>query len=132
MKIWKIASSKTILQAETWIKQYAKTNGGEKCLIYGLCDEFVVDFEKFLQDTSIQIWALWSLYDEWHDKFPYINETNTVMKNIDPKMTLSDIGNEHHIVIKWKGFWWDGYGKQTLDQIMKNFNAVENPHWFRL
>ena len=128
----KAQAKKTIAQAEKWVEQYADTNGGQQCLIYGQCDEFAADFEEYLNDPSVEIWSLWEVYEPWNKQIPYINPTNDALKKIDPKFTLSDIGFESHIVIKWEGFWWDGYGKQTLDQIMKHFDKVPNPHWFRL
>ena len=53
MKIYRIAQVvSNIERAERWVKQYAKTNGGKKCLIYGQCEEFVNDFESFLKSIN--------------------------------------------------------------------------------
>ena len=122
----------SVEQAEQWVIQYAQTHGGQQCLIYGQCDEFADDFEGYLNDSSAEMWSLWEVYDEWNQKFPYMNPTDETLRRLGSDMTLSDIGFECHIVIKWRGFWWDGYGKQTLEQIMKHFDKVPNPHWFRL
>ena len=45
---------------------------------------------------------------------------------------LSDVGFEAHEAVKWGGFWWDGYGRPAINGIMRHFDAIENPHWFRI
>lgn len=132
MNWYKKTLNKSIEQAEIWIQRYSQTHGGQECLIHGQCDEFAVDFTDYLNDPSAEIWSLWELWDDYNSKFPFVNPTNKILKSLGETLTLSDIGFEAHIVVKWKGFFWDGAGKQTIDQIMKNFDAIPNPHWFRL
>lgn len=137
----KAQSSKTTEEAEQWVKNYAKTRGGRKCLIYGRCDEFADDFMIFLNDPSAETWGLWTVWDEpvmnlsdkgYHDALPYMNpDSRQTEKVIGKNTSLTNIGSEAHVAVKWNGFWWDGYGKQTLEQIMKHFNEVQNPHWFK-
>jgi len=133
MNWYRKASNKTIAQAEMWIEKYAKTHNGKECLIHGDCDMFADDFRTYLNDPSTEIWSLWELYNPWHKKFPFVIENAAeTTKIIGKNRTLSDIGFEAHIVVKWQGFFWDGFGKQTIQQIMKNFDKIPNPHWFRL
>ena len=132
MNWYKKSSKKSIKEAEIWINNYAQTHGGQECLIYGQCAEFAEDLTAFLNDLSAEEWGLWTIWDEWHNKLPYINpDSKQTEKIIGKNKNLTYIGSEDHIVVRWNGFWWDGYGKQSLDQIMKNFANVRNPHWFK-
>lgn len=126
--------SKSIPEAEQWIKQYAKTSGGKRCLIYGQCTEFAEDFMGFLNDPDAEYWSLWEIYDDKiSGQLPFVNSDSLATEKVIGKdVPLCDVGFESHVIIKWNGFWWDGYGKQSLDQIMKHFDKVRNPHWFRL
>jgi hypothetical protein len=62
-------------------------------------------------------------------KFPLV--VKGTMK-LPEDQALCDVAFEAHEVVRWNGFWWDGYGKQSLPDVMRHFNAIPNPHWLRL
>ena len=121
---------RTVQEAEKWVSEYAKEHGGRQQCIYGQCIEFSNDFKEWIGAGGAEIWGLFEVYDKgMSDKFPLVFKGNL---KLPEGQDLSDVGWEIHEAVRWSGFWWDGYGKQSLSDIMTHFDTIKNPHWFRL
>jgi hypothetical protein len=118
MKIWKIANKFTSENLEIWIKNLVDSEfGGGNSANEGWCGEISGEIYRFLksQGESPEIWGIVSWID--NKEHPEIIEqlTDEEKECIDNQTC----GGINHSYVKWNGELWDGKGRNSLDNMLR-------------
>jgi len=125
---------KSIKQVHDWLKRYTHNFKNEYYM--GLCVDTADELINYITNNTCQPdnYEQWELYDI--NPLPKYKSLLLIIPDnlcgTFPPLADWEDADFFHVVIKYKGYFWDGSGKyKSLKSISNHYTQCKNPHWFR-
>ena len=112
-----------------WLHNH--TDGFKQEYYMGLCVDTADYLVEFLQGQDYEQWELYDIHRRVKYKHLPLVIPDSLCGTFPPLADLPD-ADFFHVVIKYKGYYWDGSGQhESLEVISSKYTQCKNPHWFR-